>query len=282
VNGALLLGVAGIGLAACSGVEIRPISPELERQAHGPNGTATGYVVYGPMVVVEVALREVCVAKSEKGTCTAQEIRCAAGAPFVLPDLSKPFLVDVRNGFGKAGVDLTIADGWRLAGPAAPTPVELVVDGETVLFEVGRDRASTGHTEWRVHPIDSDADVLRLEIDDRVHEAAVRIGPHRVDVAYLGHTFSFGRPDPFGPGAGIEGSDGTISAPMPGTVLAVAVETGRSVEEGEVLGTMEAMKMELSLKAPLAGTVTVVGAAVGDQVALGATLFVVEPAEAEA
>jgi biotin carboxyl carrier protein len=68
---------------------------------------------------------------------------------------------------------------------------------------------------------------------------------------------------------------------MPGTVLAVAVETGHSVEEGEVLGTMEAMKMELALKAPLAGTVTLVGAAVGDQVALGATLFVVEPAAGE-
>ncbi len=186
------------------------------------------------------------------------------------------------------GTPFGTADGWRLSGPAASTPVELVVEGETVVFEVGREvvsrRApvtSTGPsstTEWRVHPIASDAGVLRLEIDDRVHEAAVRIGPHRVDVAHLGHTFGFGRPDPVGPGAASGNADGTIAAPMPGTVLAVAVETGHSVEEGEVLGTMEAMKMELALKAPLAGTVTLVGAAVGDQVALGATLFVVEPA----
>jgi 3-methylcrotonyl-CoA carboxylase alpha subunit/acetyl-CoA/propionyl-CoA carboxylase biotin carboxyl carrier protein len=189
------------------------------------------------------------------------------------------------------GTPFGTADGWRLSGPAASTPVELVVEGETVVFEVGREvvsrRApvtSTGPsstTEWRVHPIASDAGVLRLEIDDRVHEAAVRIGPHRVDVAHLGHTFGFGRPDPFGPGAASGSADGTIAAPMPGTVLAVAVETGHSVEEGEVLGTMEAMKMELALKAPLAGTVTLVGAAVGDQVALGATLFVVEPAAGE-
>ncbi len=56
---------------------------------------------------------------------------------------------------------------------------------------------------------------------------------------------------------------------------------GDRVEEGHVLGMMEAMKMELSLTAPFAGTVATVDAATGDQVALGATLFVVAPDEAE-
>ena len=171
------------------------------------------------------------------------------------------------------------ADGWRLAGPPAQTPVELVVDGENTLFEVGSGSVNRAGTTWQVHPIASDTDVLRLEIDDRVHEASVRIGSHRVDVAHLGHTFSFARPDPFGPGATVADSDGLVVAPMPGTVLAVSTEVGRSVEAGEVLGVMEAMKMELSLKAPMAGTVTTVGAAAGDQVALGAVLFVVDPEE---
>ena len=64
---------------------------------------------------------------------------------------------------------------------------------------------------------------------------------------------------------------------MPGTVLDVHVAVGDTVAEGQLLGAMEAMKMELALKAPFAGTVTRVGAAAGEQVALGATLFVVEP-----
>ncbi|HEX6874326.1 MAG TPA: biotin/lipoyl-containing protein, partial [Nocardioidaceae bacterium] len=211
-----------------------------------------------------------------------------------------------------------VRDGWRVTGAAAPIPVELVVDGETAVFHVSPGSVSTRDRTWTVHPIAAEAGVLRLEIDDLVHEAAVRIGPHRVDVAHRGNTHLFERPDAFGPGAHHAVSDGTVSAPMPGTVLNVAVSVGQDVAEGETLGVMEAMKMELALKAPMPGTVlnvavsvgqdvaegetlgvmeamkmelalkaplpgrvAEVGAKAGDQVALGATLFVVQPVEVE-
>jgi acetyl-CoA/propionyl-CoA carboxylase, biotin carboxylase, biotin carboxyl carrier protein len=53
------------------------------------------------------------------------------------------------------------------------------------------------------------------------------------------------------------------------------------VAEGDVLGVVEAMKMELALKSPFTGTVTAVDATAGEQVTLGARLFLVERAEEE-
>jgi 3-methylcrotonyl-CoA carboxylase alpha subunit/acetyl-CoA/propionyl-CoA carboxylase biotin carboxyl carrier protein len=54
---------------------------------------------------------------------------------------------------------------------------------------------------------------------------------------------------------------------------------GQHVHAGELLGTLEAMKMELAIKAPLDGVVTEIGFAVGDRVALGETLFLVDVLE---
>ena len=172
-------------------------------------------------------------------------------------------------------------DGWRLGGPPAPVTVELVVDAETGagtrVFAVSEEAVDS----HRVRPVATESGVHRLEIDGLVHEATVLVEPHQIQVSHHGHTFVFPRPDAFGPGSRTDLVDGTVIAPMPGTVLAVQVEEGEQVVEGQVLGVLEAMKMEVSLRAPCTGTVTTVATTAGAQVALGAELFRVEPAAEE-
>jgi propionyl-CoA carboxylase alpha chain len=69
---------------------------------------------------------------------------------------------------------------------------------------------------------------------------------------------------------------GTLLAPMPGTVVRVAVEPRQRVSAGSPVVVLEAMKMEHSVTAPHAGTVADVGVVTGQTVDVGAVLAVVE------
>lgn len=68
---------------------------------------------------------------------------------------------------------------------------------------------------------------------------------------------------------------GSLVAPMPGTVVRVAVAEGDEVEAGDVVLVLEAMKMQHTITAPAAGRVATLNAQPGLQVAAGEVLAVV-------
>lgn len=70
-----------------------------------------------------------------------------------------------------------------------------------------------------------------------------------------------------------------LSAPMPATVVTVLVDTGQTVQRGDVLVVLEAMKMELTLRAPHDGTVDAVACQPGELVQPGVPLVTIRPAD---
>lgn len=71
--------------------------------------------------------------------------------------------------------------------------------------------------------------------------------------------------------AGAAGSV-AVTAPMPGKILGIKAQAGQSVQKGEAIIVLEAMKMENEIVAPSDGTIASINVAVGDSVEAGATL----------
>jgi acetyl/propionyl-CoA carboxylase alpha subunit len=154
-------------------------------------------------------------------------------------------IVEVEYRFERGRLAALAVDGRSLIDPvvygASVTSVDLAVDGIRRLFEVG-------------------------------------IGPVSVSVVGPAGSVVFGREPRF-----VEPTEqtepGSTVATMPGTIVSVAVTVGDSVEAGDVLLVMEAMKMELTVSATSAGAVSAVSVAAGETVDAGAVLVVVDEVE---
>lgn len=67
-----------------------------------------------------------------------------------------------------------------------------------------------------------------------------------------------------------------IKARIPGTITSIKVNVGDIVKTRDIVGTMEAMKMEQPIPNPKDGIVKEIKVAVGDKVKTGDVIIVVE------
>jgi acetyl-CoA/propionyl-CoA carboxylase biotin carboxyl carrier protein len=182
---------------------------------------------------------------------------------------------------------------WRAGGPAW---IEAELDGSDGRVEVALRAASSGPAgatpvgstapglwSWRVAEeggtLAFDGTTLTADGESRPLSvqrdgAAVWVlgdpaGPIRFALASAGEAAG---------GAG----EGSLDAPMPGTVIAVRTEPGAAVEAGETLVILESMKMEMSIQSPRDGTVESVLVAAGEQVERGSTLVALAAEESAA
>jgi len=74
-------------------------------------------------------------------------------------------------------------------------------------------------------------------------------------------------------------SGGWVRSPSPAIILSVNCLPGQSVKKGDVLGILEAMKMEMLVEAPMDGTIKEITVSSGEQVTAGQALILMENSE---
>ena len=168
------------------------------------------------------------------------------------------------------------AVGWRLWG-AAEQHVALEIDGDAMealvtFMDDGACRVEVGTTSLTAGLVRRDGERIVLDLADRI--AAVRIVPAEAELHLLhdGRTYAVAMPDHAAEDGETAGTLVHVTAPLPGKVVKTAVGGGDTVERGETLVVLEAMKMELSVEAPRDGVIDEVTVSEGDQVVEGAVL----------
>ncbi|MEX3614704.1 MAG: acetyl/propionyl/methylcrotonyl-CoA carboxylase subunit alpha [Burkholderia gladioli] len=176
-------------------------------------------------------------------------------------------------------------DGWRLNGRAGRPLVFRT--GET-MQEVGVEvlsgvyRLTVGAQQILARGslgTGTDSE-LQAQLGERRLRAAVVASNERRHVFFEGRAWLLAVVDTLHVGGGAsEEATGGLRAPMPGKVVALAVEPGAHVEKGAPLLVLEAMKMEHTISAPRKGVVKAFRFAPGDQVFDGAELVDFEGVE---
>jgi propionyl-CoA carboxylase alpha chain len=169
-------------------------------------------------------------------------------------------------------VQQRIPVAWRNV-PSQPQRTEFE-GGEVVLWWGGR----TGYRVDGVEVVSVTTDRVTLEHDGLRTSYDVAVDGDAVDVDWPAGHLALRRVPRFVDPADAVAS-GSLLAPMPGTVVRVAVEVGETVEPGQPVLVLEAMKMQHTVSAPYAGTVTEIDVKPGAQVAAGEVLAVVEEAQ---
>jgi 3-methylcrotonyl-CoA carboxylase alpha subunit len=168
------------------------------------------------------------------------------------------------------------ADAWRI-GHAGKRIVALSLREQRYEIEAhGHDGDYALHyasAQCEVRGARLQPDALSARFDGQGVRLAVHVDQDRITLHDAnGQRYAFARAAAFA-WASKEGSGGNqIVAPMPGRVVLVKASAGDSVEEGQELLVMEAMKMELALKAPRSGTIESVSATQGEFVEADAVL----------
>jgi len=167
-------------------------------------------------------------------------------------------------------------DGWRIHGGARRRfDLQQGKNHHVATLERLHDgalRLAIGADSWPLATRPLGGDRYDVTLAGERHTLSVYVQGERAAVFGAAGALELQEIDPIAH-AGDAAAEGRLTAPMPGKVIAFHVKAGDTVDAGQALAVMEAMKMEHTITAPRAGTVTELMYAVGDQVAEGGELL---------
>ena len=168
-------------------------------------------------------------------------------------------------------------DGWRLHG-AALRRFDIEVQGQHHVATLSRTHDGAmvlriGEGRWPFAVSSRGADAHDVTLGEQRHLLAVYATGERISVFARDGSAVLREIDPIAHAADGAVEGGRLTAPMPGRVIAFLAKVGDSVELGQPLAVMEAMKMEHTISATRDGTVAELLYAVGDQVSEGGELL---------
>jgi len=176
-----------------------------------------------------------------------------------------------------ARVQQPVPTGWRNV-PSGDQVAVLTHAGTelTVRYRRARDgwRVTVGDARLDVDTVEAGPEQVRLTVSGVRRTLHVHRVGEEVFVDGPGGSTSF-REAPRFPVPGSQAGEGSLLAPMPGTVVRVAVAEGDTVTAGQTVLVLEAMKMEHVVAAPADGVVSELHAAAGETVDTGSVLAVV-------
>lgn len=153
--------------------------------------------------------------------------------------------------------------------------VEIVSDGREC-------RAVVDQREYSLAVSSPEPGVYLIRNDNAVHQASVTSDADGTfNVQLRGHEVGVKIIDPKHLRAGGAGASDTsgkaeIRTAMPGKVVRILVAIGDTVEKGDAVVVVEAMKMQNEMKSPKDGRVSEIKVAEGDTVSGGDVLVVIE------
>lgn len=109
----------------------------------------------------------------------------------------------------------------------------------------------------------------KINVNGTMYEVAIE----EVDASEIKSAAPAATSAPAAAPAATAGAGEQVNCPMPGNILAVNINVGDVVKAGQVGMILEAMKMENEIMIPCDGTVTAVGVQKGATVESGAFLF---------